>query len=120
MFLLAFSLVNRVLLLFLTLGSEGRAGMAAIVDPKGEVDLGELGENIKKSLPSYARPVFLRIVHEVDTTGTFKLQKMKLRKEGFDAHKIDDELFVLDSKSGQYSSLDDIKYNRIMTGELKL
>ena len=94
--------------------------MAAIVDPNDEVNLTELAENIKKSLPAYARPIFLRIVHEVNTTTTFKLQKVQLRNEGFDIYKIDDALFVLDIKSGEYSPLNDIKYSQIMAGKFKL
>ena len=46
-------------------GTEGKAGMASIVDPENQVDLDELYENLKKSLPSYARPCFIRKTSEV-------------------------------------------------------
>ena len=35
-------------------------------------------------LPSYARPLFLRIQPEMDITSTFKHKKTELQKEGFD------------------------------------
>ena len=50
-------------------GSEGRAGMAAIVDHDGSLNLAKLADGLKKELPSYARPLFIRIVRNVDTTG---------------------------------------------------
>ena len=52
-------------------GTEGRAGMAAIYDPNREVDIGKLGNAIKDRLPSYARPIFIRLVKKLDITGSF-------------------------------------------------
>ncbi len=52
-------------------GLEGRAGMVAIVDPNGTLNLAGLNESLKKSLPAYARPIFIRIMQEVDTTGKY-------------------------------------------------
>ena len=101
-------------------GTEGRAGMAAIVDPDNRVDLAALVHSLKKLLPSYACPMFLRIVHNVDLTGTFKLQKNKLRKEGFDIGVIEDQLFYFDSKEKMYLSLDEIKYEQIIRGEIRM
>jgi solute carrier family 27 fatty acid transporter 1/4 len=50
-------------------GSEGRAGMAAIVDQDDSLNLTTLAEGLNKALPSYARPLFIRIVRKVDMTG---------------------------------------------------
>lgn len=53
-------------------GTEGRAGMAAIADPEGTLDLKRLGEGLEKGLPIYARPVFIRLVrgdNDLDMTG---------------------------------------------------
>lgn len=52
-------------------GSEGRAGMAAIVDKENSINLNKLTDGIKKALPSYARPMFLRILNEVEMTGKY-------------------------------------------------
>jgi len=50
-------------------GSEGRAGMAAILDPEESLDFQDFADKISKSLPSYARPVCVRIVKQLDMTG---------------------------------------------------
>lgn len=50
-------------------GQEGRAGMAAVYDPEERVDLKKLVEGVKKCLPSYARPIFIRILKKIDLTG---------------------------------------------------
>ena len=49
-------------------GVEGRAGMAAIVEPTEGLDLNSFLSSIQKQLPSYARPLFLRLVAQVKTT----------------------------------------------------
>lgn len=43
--------------------------MAAIVDESCDLDLTSLAAGVKKSLPSYARPVFVRILQKVEMTG---------------------------------------------------
>lgn len=50
-------------------GVEGKAGMAAIADTTGGFDCNSFLQKIQRALPSYARPVFLRISPRVDTTG---------------------------------------------------
>ena len=48
-------------------GKDGRAGMAAIVMlPGKKVDLKALGAHVAKQLPSYAVPIFLRLLPECD------------------------------------------------------
>ena len=59
------------MLLSLMPGIEGRAGMAAIVDEKGTLDLKQLYADLQKSLPAYARPIFIRVLDKVDVTGQF-------------------------------------------------
>lgn len=49
--------------------TEGRAGMVAIADPDKRLDLEKIAVAIQTSLPAYARPLFLRALDEVDTTG---------------------------------------------------
>lgn len=43
--------------------------MAAIADPTAKVNPNVLYQELQKVLPPYARPVFLRLLPQVDTTG---------------------------------------------------
>ena len=43
--------------------------MAAIHDPNDNVDLSVIVTEVQKALPSYARPIFVRLLKQVDTTG---------------------------------------------------
>lgn len=50
-------------------GNEGRAGMVAIFDPENSLDLKGLVGKLKKVLPNYAIPRFIRILSELPMTG---------------------------------------------------
>lgn len=51
-------------------GVEGKAGMAAIADPHSQLDPNSMYQELQKVLASYARPIFLRLLPQMDTTGT--------------------------------------------------
>lgn len=99
-------------------GCEGRAGMAAVADLK-EQDLTELYTHLEKSLPRFALPIFLRIANDIEKTGTFKLPKVKLQKDGFCPVTVSDPLFFLDLKNGRYSRLDTQRFKDIMDGVIR-
>ncbi|XP_011365131.1 long-chain fatty acid transport protein 1 isoform X1 [Pteropus vampyrus] len=101
-------------------GVEGKAGMAAIADPHGQLSPSALYQELQKVLAPYARPIFLRLLPQVDITGTFKIQKTRLQREGFDPHQISDRLFFLDLKQGHYLPLDQDVYTRICSGAFAL
>lgn len=98
--------------------TEGRAGMAAILDVDNSIDLDALAEGMKAVLPSYARPQFIRLLRKVDMTGTFKLKKLDLQKEGFNPNTIDDSLYYL-SSAGKYITLDKAAYEDILNGRVR-
>lgn len=50
-------------------GVEGKAGMAAIADPHSLLDPNAMYQELQKVLAPYARPIFLRLLPQVDTTG---------------------------------------------------
>lgn len=89
--------------------TNGRAGMAAITLTENttltEQDLSNMAACFKKALPHYAVPVFLRIIRAVDTTGTFKYQKSKLKEESFNPANTSDKLYVLLPNSQCYCEL---------------
>ncbi|MBJ7405550.1 MAG: long-chain-acyl-CoA synthetase, partial [Bradyrhizobium sp.] len=100
-------------------GTDGRAGMSAIVVNEG-FDIAALPDHLAHRLPSYARPVFIRISRELDATETFKQKKGELAREGFDPAAISDPLFVLDPKSGAYIALDAEVHARVNDGTIRL
>jgi citronellyl-CoA synthetase len=88
--------------------TDGRAGMAAIIlaDNVNALDVKSFSAHVIANLPSYARPVFLRIQPEMDTTGTFKMVKGDLRKQGYDLDQVDSDIYVMKPGSTVYELLD--------------
>ncbi|XP_059170137.1 long-chain fatty acid transport protein 1-like isoform X2 [Physella acuta] len=101
-------------------GYEGRAGMAAIVDETGSINTHQLGLSLSRALPAYARPLFIRLLKEADTTGTFKLKKTNLRDEGFNVTTIKDRIFILDQRTQQYQVLTPDVYKSVLDGRLRV
>ena len=98
-------------------GTDGRAGMAAIIPAGGRLDLQELSRHILDKVPGYARPLFIRQIREMDTTGTFKMKKGDLREQAFHPDKVSEPLFVLKPGSSLYEPLDRAFYDLIMAGK---
>ena len=69
---------------------------------------------------AYARPLFVRLPRALSTTGTFKLKKGDLQREGFDPAVVQDALFVRDSRVDRYVPLDAELFARLQAGELRL
>jgi citronellyl-CoA synthetase len=88
--------------------ADGRAGMAAITLKEGvsELDLEAFSAHVIDGMPAYARPVFLRILPEMDTTGTFKMVKGDLRKQAYHFDMVSDKLYVMKPGSTVYEALD--------------
>lgn len=73
--------------------TNGRAGMAAITPAESlaTLDFSELLAFAREQMPAYAVPLFLRVKVKMETTGTFKYQKTRLRDEAFDPGKTGDD-----------------------------
>jgi fatty-acyl-CoA synthase len=100
-------------------GNEGRAGMAALV-VDDSFDPAELYAHVARSLPNYARPVFVRIGAEIEITGTFKHRKVDLVKEGFDPAAVPDPVLFADTAAQSYVPLAPDLHARIVAGEVRL
>jgi len=100
-------------------GAEGRAGMAALVAGQ-EFDPMSLAEKIKGSLAPFARPIFLRLRPEMEITGTFKLKKSDLVKDGFDPDRINDPLYWFNPGRACYEPLTHEVYALIAAGRVKI
>ncbi|VDM52859.1 unnamed protein product [Angiostrongylus costaricensis] len=79
--------------------------------------LDEIAKRLRENLASYAIPVFIRLCKEVDRTGTFKLKKIDLQRQGFDLVLCNgDPVYYWNSHIKGYSLLDAQMQKDIETG----
>jgi len=105
----------------------GKAGMAAIQLKEGkEFDGKALAKAVYDHLPSYALPLFVRVVEELAHTSTFKSQKVELRKEGYggssgegddDDVEIEDPIYVLSGPDEGYVEFYDEYLGEVKDGK---
>ncbi|XP_015784455.1 long-chain fatty acid transport protein 4-like [Tetranychus urticae] len=101
-------------------GCEGKAGMVAILETEKGLDLDNFLHKMHKVLPSFSIPVIVRIVSQMETTGTFKLTKTKFCSEGYNPQVVKDPLYVLDFSKDKYIRIDENVYNDILTSKLRI
>jgi fatty-acyl-CoA synthase len=100
-------------------GTEGRAGMAALV-AEGDLDLAALRAHLIARLPGYARPLFLRLRSRMELTATFKYTKHEFVRQGYDPTATADVLYFDDPERQAFVRLDKALYERIQTGQFRL
>jgi len=100
-------------------GADGRAGTAALV-VDARFDLAEFRAEVARRLPAYARPVFVRLLRNLETTGTFKPRKQELVQAGFDPSRIKDKLYFDDTKAQAYVPLDEVLFAAIAAGSVRI
>lgn len=82
-------------------GTDGKAGMAAVTLRDGhELDGARLAAHLFDRLPSYAVPLFVRVVDSLETTSTFKSRKVELREEAYSSDV--ERLYVLAGRRDGY------------------
>src|SRR5262249_43114781 len=102
-------------------GEDGRAGMAAVVPlAEGRFDPAAFYAHAEHHLPAYARPAFVRLVGEMDVTGTLKQRKHALAAEGYDPATVADPLYVRDDSARTYVPLTPSLLADIKTGRRRL
>jgi fatty-acyl-CoA synthase len=92
--------------------------MVAVVTVGG-LDLEGFRAHLATRLPEYARPVFVRLLSEIATTGTFKPQKQDLIRIGFDPSASTDPLYAIDRQSGAFVPLDSALFECIHAGRFR-
>lgn len=96
-------------------GHEGRAGMAAVVMQSGVAfDPEAFWTLATQRLPRYAAPLFVRLPPAADMTGNYKLRKIDLQREGFDASLVRDPLYLRDDAARTYVTLTPEALQRVM------
>ena len=94
--------------------------MAAIVIQTGATfDFHAFYEHIASSLPDYARPKFLRLMADLEVTGTYKLKKTDLVKRGFSSDETG-EVYIVDQSRKTYVPITQEHIKTIMTGQSRL
>jgi fatty-acyl-CoA synthase len=102
-------------------GQDGRAGMAALLLASGQgFDGASFWRHVDAALPRYAAPLFVRVLPEMELTGTFKLRKVNLQEEGFDLARVRDPLFFRDDEACAFVPLDPALAEAIAAGRKKV
>jgi len=100
---------------------EGRAGMASIMtEVKHEkFDFNNFLRTLQDNLPTYAIPIFIRFLSELNTTSTYKIQKFDMKKIGFNIKKTNDPIYVYLPRSTKYTLLTEKIYENILEGKYR-
>lgn len=112
------------------LAHDGRAGCAAIyigAEQGASFDFQGLLAHARKTLPRYAVPVFLRVMQQQTLGHNNKQNKVPLRNEGVDLHKISggqagpkDVIYWIPPKSETYRQFTAADWASIGAGQARL
>jgi fatty-acyl-CoA synthase len=95
----------------------GRAGMAAVKLREGaEFDGKALARGLYQQLPSYALPLFVRLVDSMEHTTTFKSRKVDLRDQAY-GPDVGDPLYVLAGRDEGYVRFYDAYPDEVAAGK---
>lgn len=101
-------------------GTNGRCGMAALRLGSGtQLDGQALAVHLDRELPAYASPLFVRLLAEVETTGTFKYKKTDLKKQAYDPAAVNEPLFARLPGEPHFRPLDGTLYQAIQRGDYR-
>jgi citronellyl-CoA synthetase len=99
--------------------AEGKAGMAALTLNSGErFDVKGFSAYVERELPAHARPVFIRLQPQAETTVTFKLVKGALRKEAYHLYQVSEPIYILKPRTSVYQLLDKATYQQVLDGTI--
>ena len=98
-------------------GTDGRPGMATLL-ADDHLDLGALRQHLIRSLPHYARPLFLRIGNAMELTGTFKYRKADLLRDAYNPTATTDVVYFNHAERAEFVRIDKALYNQIQTGQI--
>jgi acyl-CoA synthetase (AMP-forming)/AMP-acid ligase II len=102
-------------------GNEGRCGMARLIVGEGEnLDRDGFAAFLRKELPKYAMPRFLRLGSESEVTDTFKHRKGSLKEEGFDLDQIGEPVLLLAPTDSTWRPLTPELRKQILDGDIRL
>lgn len=101
-------------------GTNGRCGMAALrFNNNVTFDPDALAAYLDEQLPAYASPVFIRLLAEVETTGTFKYKKTDLKNAAYDPSLVKDALFTRLPGSKSFTAITPKLFEAIATEQYR-
>ena len=96
-------------------GHEGRAGVAAGQLSNGHrFDAKEVFDLVETCLAPAARPRFIRIIDEFETTASYKVVKHRLQSEGVNPTEIGDKVYWYNSEKRTYTTLAKNRYKTVI------
>lgn len=100
--------------------TNGKAGMVTLVPQSNgsEFDINKLFAYLKENLPAYAIPVFVRVTHAIEKTGTFKYRKVDIQKAGYSLGKTGEEVYAWLPRTEGYTKLDKKLVSEIDAGKV--
>ncbi len=102
-------------------GTNGKAGMVTLVPQSNgrAFDINRLFRYLQDNLPAYAVPVFVRVTHAIEKTGTFKYRKVDIQKLGYSLREGEEVYAWLPGTDG-YSLLTSELVSEIDSGGVRL
>jgi fatty-acyl-CoA synthase len=100
-------------------GTEGRAGMAAVAVEDG-FGLETLKAHLVANLPSFARPLFIRLCQSIPATATFKLRQEELARAGLSTTDGTGSLWFNEPGTDRMLPCDDLLLQNIAGGSVRL
>lgn len=79
-----------------------------------------LTEHLRANLPDYARPRFVRLCRDLPVTGTFKLSKSALMRDGLSAATASGSIWLYDRKQQAFTVCDAAVMERLQRDEVRL
>jgi citronellyl-CoA synthetase len=79
--------------------------MVALVPNSSKFDINKLLVFLRDNLPAYAVPVFVRVTHAIEKTGTFKYRKVDIQKAGYSLERPHEQVFAWLPKTEGYVQL---------------
>ena len=92
----------------------------AVTTEDQKLDFNGFLKHVDDNLATYQRPLFVRLLPEMQSTTTFKQRKVDFVKEGFNPNVVKDALYWYNSGVQKYEKLDENAYNIIVNGRSRL
>ncbi|MEE2763421.1 MAG: long-chain-acyl-CoA synthetase [Pseudomonadota bacterium] len=101
--------------------TNGKAGMVTLVPQSNghPFDVNELFAYLQANLPAYAIPVFVRVTHSIEKTGTFKYRKVDIQKAGYSLERGNDQVFAWLPKTDGYTRVTSELVQDISAGKIR-